>query len=59
MGFKFIGEFCVLKMKNEEKFEEELTCQFKSDMRILTNFDTSTRKSQKFPLQWASFKQTT
>ena len=59
MSLKFTGEFCVLTMKNDAKFEEKLTCQFKIHMRNLTNFDTSTRKSQKFPLQWASFKQTT
>ena len=34
--------------KNDAKFEEELSCQFKIDMRILTNFDSSTQKSQKF-----------
>ena len=37
-------------MKNDSKIEEELTCQFKIDMRNLTNFDLTTRKSQKFPL---------
>ena len=26
-------------MKNDAKFEEELTCRFKIDMRNLTNFD--------------------
>ena len=31
-----------MTMKNESKFEEELTCQFKIDMR---NFDPSTQKS--------------
>ena len=36
--------------KNDTKFEEELTCQFKIDTRNLTNFDPSTRKSQKFTL---------
>ena len=41
---------CVTAMKNDTKFEEELTCQFKIDMRNLTNFDPSTRKSQKFAL---------
>ena len=41
---------CVMTMKNDTKFEEELTCQFKIDMRNLTNFDPSTRKSQKFTL---------
>ena len=43
------GSF-VMTMKNDAKFEEELTCQFKIDMRNLTNFDPSTRKSQKFAL---------
>ena len=31
-------------MKNDAKSGEELTCHFKTDMRNLTNFDTSTRK---------------
>ena len=39
-----------MKMTNDVKFEEELTCQFKTDMRNLTNFDTSTWKSQKSAL---------
>ena len=50
MGLEMTGEFCVVAMKNEVKFEEELTCQFKIDMRNLTNFDPSTRKFQKFAL---------
>ena len=50
MSLKFTGKFCVMTMKNDAKFEEELTCQFKIDMRNLTNFDPSTRKSQKFAL---------
>ena len=36
-----------MAMTNDAKFEEELTWQFKIDMRNLTNFDLSTRKSQK------------
>ena len=40
MSLKFIGEFCVMTMKDEAKFEEELTCQFKLDMNNLTNFET-------------------
>ena len=47
---KFTGELCVMTMKNDAKFEKELTCQFKIDMGNLTNFDTSTQKSQKFAL---------
>ena len=41
-------EFCVMALKNDEKFEEKLTCCFKIDIRDLTNFDWSTQKSQKF-----------
>ena len=50
MSLKFTGEFCVMTLKNDAKFEEELTYQFKIDMRNSTNFDPSTRKSQKFAL---------
>ena len=50
MSLKLTGEFFVMAVKNEAKFEEELTCQFKIDMRNLTNFDPSTRKSQNFAL---------
>ena len=32
--------------KNDTKFEKELTCCFKIDMRNLINFDPSTQKSQ-------------
>ena len=39
-----------MKMKNDAKFEDELTRQFKIDTRNLTNFDPSTRKSKKFAL---------
>ena len=39
-----------MTMKNDVKLEEELTCRFKIDKRNLTNFDPSTRKSQKSAL---------
>ena len=39
-----------MTMTNDAKFEEELTSQFKIDIRNLTNFDASTRKSHKFAL---------
>ena len=48
MSLRFTGELCVMRMKNGAKIEEELTSQFKTDMSNLTNFDTSTQKSQKF-----------
>ena len=47
MTLKFTEELCVMAMKNNAKFEEELTFHFKTDMRNLTNFDSSTRKSKK------------
>ena len=50
MSLKFTGEFCVMTLKNDAKFEEELTCRFKIDMTNLTNFYPSTQKSQKFAL---------
>ena len=37
-----------MTMKNDAKFEEELACCFKIDIRKFTNFDPSTRKSKKF-----------
>ena len=50
MSLKFTGELCVMTMKNDTKFEDELTCHFKIDMRNLINFDPTTQKSKKFAL---------
>ena len=50
MNFYLTGELCVMAMKNYVKFQEELTCQFKIDLRNLTNFDPSTQKSQESAL---------
>ena len=50
MSSKCRGELCVMTMKNDTNIEEELTCQFKIDLRNLTNLDPSTQKSQKFAL---------
>ena len=50
MSLKFTEEIYVMTLNNDAKFGEELTCRFKIDMRNLTNFDPSTRKSQKFAL---------
>ena len=41
MSLKSRGELCVMTMKNDAKFEEKLTCQFKIDMSKLTNFEHS------------------
>ena len=43
-------ELSVITVKNDTRFEEELTCHFKVDMRNLMNFDLSTQKSQKSSL---------
>ena len=50
MTLKFAEELCVMTMKNNAKSEEELTCHFKTDMRNLTNFESSTQKSKKIAL---------
>ena len=50
MSLKFTGELFVITMKEGAKIEKELTSQFKTDMRNLTNFDSTTQKSQKFAL---------
>ena len=42
MSLKFTEVLYVMKMKNDAKFEEELTCRFKIEMKNLTNFDPST-----------------
>ena len=47
MDLKFTEELCVMTMKNDATFKEELTCHFKDDMGNLTNFDPSTRNSKK------------
>ena len=48
MSLKSKEELCVMKMNNDAKFEEEMTCHFKIAMRNLVNFDLSTWKSHKF-----------
>ena len=47
MTLKFTEKLCVMTIKNNAKFEEELTCHFKTDLRNLTNFDSCTQKSTK------------
>ena len=51
MSLKFTGKLCVMTVKNDEKFEKKLTCQFKTDRENLTNCDPSTWKSQKLALE--------
>ena len=55
MNLKFTGQCAVtiknvgvVAMKNNTKFEKELTCQFKTDMRNVKKIDPNTQKSYKF-----------
>ena len=50
MSLNFTWNFSAMTMKNDAKFEEELTYQFKINMRNLTKFDLSTQKSQELAL---------
>ena len=50
MRSEFTQNFCIMRRKNSAKFDEDLTCQFKIDMRNFMNFESTTRKSQKFEL---------
>ena len=42
MSVELTRELCAMTMTNDAKFEEELTCRFKTDTRNLMNFDPST-----------------
>ena len=42
MSLKSTEELSLMTMKNDPKFEEELTCNFKVDIRNFTNFEPST-----------------
>ena len=55
MSLKFTEKLYVMTMKNDVKFEEELTCHFKTDMKNLKNFDLNTKKSKRFALYLAPF----
>ena len=47
MNLKFTEELCVMTINNNAKFEGKLIFHFNTDMRNLTNFDSSNRKSKK------------
>ena len=50
MSYKITEDWCVMTLKIDEKFKEELTCRFKINIRNVTNFDLSTWKSKKSAL---------
>ena len=43
ISLKFTEELCVMTLKNDAKFEEEMTCCFKINKRNFTIFYSSTR----------------
>ena len=43
MSLRSTGELCVMTMKNDAEFEEKSTCQFKIDIRNLTNLTRALR----------------
>ena len=47
MNLKFTEELYVMTMNSSAKFEGKLTFHFKTDIRNLTNFDSSNQKSKK------------
>ena len=47
---KIYGDLLVMAMKNDAKLGEESDRCLKTDMKNLTNFDSSTQKSLKFAL---------
>ena len=50
MSLTFTEELYAMTMKNDAKFEEELICHSKINMRNLKNFVWNTGKSKKFAL---------
>ena len=50
ISLKFTEELRIIKMKNDARFDDEMTCHFKIDMRNWTNFDQSTQRPQIFAL---------
>ena len=44
LKLEFTEELCIMTVKNNAKFAEELACRFKIDINNLTNFDQNTQK---------------
>ena len=53
MTLKVTVELCAMTMKNNAKFEKELTYHFKTGMRNLRNVDSSTQKSKRIAFETA------
>ena len=50
VSVKLTEELCIMAVNNDVKFEEELICRFKIDIRNLMNFDPSIWMSQEYSL---------
>ena len=55
MSLKSTEELCAMIMKNDAKFEEELSCHFKTDMRNLNEFWSEHLKVSKIFILLCSF----
>ena len=44
MSLKFTEELCIMTIKSDAKFEDELTCCFRIDMRNLAIFHSKVSK---------------
>ena len=52
MSLKLTGELCVMTMKNDAKFEEDWTCQFKIVMRNLMNLTRTLENLKNLLFNW-------
>ena len=52
MTLKFTEELCVMTMKKNTKFEKELTCHFKTDMRNLRILTPALENLKKLVFNW-------
>ena len=52
---KSTEELCVIALKNDAKFEEELTCDLKNDVRNLANFDATLKICTLMSFFWPKY----
>ena len=50
MSQKSTEELCFITLTNDPKFEKELSCTLKNDMKNLVNFDPTLESSKSFTL---------
>ena len=47
---KSTDELCIITLNNDAKFEEELTCALKNEMRNLASFDPTIKRTEELCL---------